>query len=148
MRSGAVVNSAHSIVPEGPADPVYPRQFRTRLQPVAELGRFATRAHPILRLAVRRLLGMGLGGVFGMLGGMQMVPVRNMRVVRRLFVVLLLMMLGGGAMMFCRLLMMLCGLLVMLGNFRCIHGEFLRWSGPSARASRGHRRDDGLMIDR
>jgi hypothetical protein len=53
---------------------------------------------------------MGLGRVFGMLGGMEVVAMREMCVVSALFVALLLMML-------CRLLVVLRGLLMMLGQF-------------------------------
>jgi hypothetical protein len=57
-------------------------------------------------------------------------------------------MLGGVAVMFGRLMVMLGGLLMMLGDFRCVHGKFLWSSGRRARAGRGQRRDDDLMIDR
>jgi len=60
---------------------------------------------------------MGLGGFFGMLGGLQMVSVREVRMMSALFVILLLMMLRGVAVVLCRLFVVLRGLLVMLGQF-------------------------------
>ena len=68
-------------------------------------------------LGVRLPLGMGLCGLFGMLGGVQMVTVREMRMMSALLVVLLLMMLRRMSVMLCRLLVVLRGLLVMLGEF-------------------------------
>jgi hypothetical protein len=60
---------------------------------------------------------MGLGRVFGMLGGMEVVAMREMCVVSALFVALLLMMLCRLAVVLCRLLVVLRGLLMMLGQF-------------------------------
>jgi hypothetical protein len=71
-------------------------------------------AEPIL--AVRMPLGVSLGGVFGMLGGVQVVTVREMRMMTALFVVLLLMMLRRLTVVLCRLFVVLRGLLVMPGE--------------------------------
>jgi hypothetical protein len=60
---------------------------------------------------------MSLGGLFGMLSGMEVVAMREVRVVSALFVVLLLMMLCRLAVVLCRLLVVLRGLLVMIGQF-------------------------------
>jgi hypothetical protein len=61
-------------------------------------------------------LGMSLGGLFGVLGGVQMVTVREMSMMTALLVVLLLMMLRRLTVVLCRLFVVLRGLLVMLGE--------------------------------
>jgi hypothetical protein len=59
---------------------------------------------------------MGLGGVFGMLSGVEVVAMREMCMVSALFVVLPLMMVRRLAVVLCCLLMVLRGFLVMLGT--------------------------------
>jgi len=66
---------------------------------------------------MRMPVGVGFGGLFGMLGGAEMVAVREMRMMSALLVVLLLMMLRSVAVVLCRLLVVLRRLFVMLGHF-------------------------------
>ena len=63
-------------------------------------------------VAVR--FGVQLGGFLMMLGGMHMVTVRHIRMMRRLLVMAGFVMLGGLTMMFCSLLVMMRGFFVML----------------------------------
>jgi hypothetical protein len=74
-----------------------------------------------------------------MLGGVQMVAVREMRMVSRLLMVLLLMMLRGVAVMLRRLLVVLRRLFVMLGHLGCVH-----FASPSSKA--GQRPAAGVDI--
>jgi hypothetical protein len=57
------------------------------------------------------------------LDGVQMVAVRDLGMMRRLFMIAGLMMLGGFAMMLGRVLMMICGMLVVLVNLVVVHGS-------------------------
>ena len=60
---------------------------------------------------------MSLGRVLGMLGGMDMMAMGQMRVMRSFLVTVGLVMSGGLAMMVCRKLVMPSGMLVMIGCF-------------------------------
>jgi len=60
---------------------------------------------------------MRLGRVLGMLGGMNMMAMGQMRVMRGFLMLAGLVMLGGLVVMVCRKLVMPCGLLVMIGCF-------------------------------
>jgi hypothetical protein len=68
-------------------------------------------------LLIAVLLGMGLGGFCSVVGGMDVVPVSYMRVVRRLLMVSGFMMLGGFLVMMGRMLMMLGSLGVVVRSF-------------------------------
>ena len=67
------------------------------------------------------LLGMELAGTFGMLDRMQMMTMREMRMVCCLLVVLLAMVVRGIAMMLGRCLVVFRGFFVMLSQFGCVH---------------------------
>jgi hypothetical protein len=67
------------------------------------------------------LLGMLLGCMVVVLGGMQMVPMRHLRVVRGLFVMTSLVVLGCLAVMFGSVLVVLSGLLMVLMNVVTVH---------------------------
>ena len=62
------------------------------------------------------LFGVLLGGMLLVLDGVQMMTVRDLGMMRRLFVIAGLVMLGGLAMMLGRVLVMRRGVLVMLMN--------------------------------
>jgi len=70
-----------------------------------------------------------LGGVLVMLDGMQMVAVRDLGVMRGLFMIAGLVMFGGFAMMLGRILMMLRGMLVVLMDFVFVHGSLSGFIG-------------------
>ena len=69
------------------------------------------------------LLGVKLAGIFGMLGCMEVVAMREMRMVRRRLMGLLTMVMGGAAMLLGRRFVVFCGLFVMLGQFGRVHCE-------------------------
>jgi len=62
-------------------------------------------------------LGVGLGGFRSMVGGMEMVPVGYMRMVRRLLMVAGFMVLGGFLVVTGRVLVMLSGFDMVLRSF-------------------------------
>jgi len=74
-----------------------------------------------IRLCLRVLLGVELTGVFGMLGRMEVMTVREMRMMRRLLVGLLAMVMRGVAMVLGGCLVVFRGLFVMVGQFCCVH---------------------------
>jgi hypothetical protein len=70
-----------------------------------------------------------LGGVLVMLDGVQMVAVRDLGVMRSLFMIAGLVMFGGFAMMLGRILMMLRGMFVVLVNLVIVHGSLSGFIG-------------------
>lgn len=60
---------------------------------------------------------MKLTGLFGMMRGMKVMPMRNMCVVTGFLIIAGFVVFGCFAMVTRRMLMMLCGLFVMLGSF-------------------------------
>ncbi len=83
---------------------------------------------------MRLLVGVELCGVCGVLRGMQVVAVRDMRMVSRFLLVLLLMMLCGAVMMLCRLFMVLRRFFVMLGRLGGVHYNISRLADPAPAA--------------
>jgi hypothetical protein len=73
-----------------------------------------------------------LGGVLVMLDGMQMVAVRDLGVMRSLFVIAGFVMFGRFAMMLGRVLMMLRGMFVVLVNLVIVHSSLSgsHWERP------------------
>ena len=69
------------------------------------------------------LVGVLLGGVLLVLDGVQMVAVRDLRMVRGLFMVAGFVMFGRFAMMLGRVLVMVGGVLVMLMNLVIVHSS-------------------------
>ncbi len=67
------------------------------------------------------LLGVLLGCVLVVLGGMQMVPMCHLRVVRSLFVITGLVVFGCLAMMFGGVLVVMSGFLMMFMNVVTVH---------------------------
>jgi hypothetical protein len=72
---------------------------------------------------------MPLAGMFGMFGRMQVMAMRDMGMVSRLFRRIGAVVLSGMTMVFGGGLVVLGGLLVMLGQFGCIHCDILRLAG-------------------
>jgi hypothetical protein len=81
---------------------------------------------------VRRFVGLELGGVLGVLGGVKVMTVREMRVMSALLLVALVVMLSRVTVMLCRFRVVLGSLFVMLGYFRCVHSKILGSHGPDA----------------
>jgi len=69
------------------------------------------------------LFGVFLGGMLLVLDSMQMMTVRDLGMMRCLFMIAGLVMLGGFAMMLGRVLMMRRGVLVMLMNVVIVHSS-------------------------
>jgi hypothetical protein len=67
------------------------------------------------------LFGVLLGGMLLVLDGMQMMTLRDLGMMRRLFIIASFVMLGGFAMMLGRVLMMRRGVLVVLMNLVIVH---------------------------
>jgi hypothetical protein len=79
--------------------------------------------------ALRVSFGMKLAGALGVLGRMQVVPMREVRVVSRLVMRLVAVVLG-------RLAVMLGGSLVMFGRLVVMLGQFRRFHSDSPNAER------------
>jgi len=87
---------------------------------------------------VGMVLGVKLSRFFRVMGGVQMMAMRDMGVMRGFLHILFAMVAGGIAMMLRRLLMMMRGLLVMLGDLAgVVHGRSPDFFADSMSAPRG-----------